>query len=380
MSAIATGYLKVETFAENKGEVLANVMIRIYKIEAQEIVFEDFFMTKQDGATQLIPLYAPSKAMTMTLNQESPPYEQYYIEANFKGYQTYKLSGIQIFADEISNIRIKMETFDGDKEICEYDLEHHQRFLNPIPSINLMAWNSKKKVKFPEQITLYLEGKDSKSITISFLEYLENCACSELFPTWPKKVLEINVILLMTRMLGYLNDKKNVVSTNYGIHYIPNQVLFQSVLNVVDEMYGYVLCTSEVSQNTFINLDYNWDPWMLLNPQYSMTSNFEKLQTYLKTPIKIQKLFEKKNIKTTFNEKNLTKQKTKKEVVELQKQLRKISTHYKNIPICGLSSQYDDETRNVILAFQRMLGIQDNTIKTAYLIQKVYEELEEEHR
>ena len=81
---------------------MENALIRVYKLNQGEIVYENFFVTNEDGKTVNIPLYAPDIILSLEEENDIRPYETYNVELRLKGYEIEEIQNVQIFADETS--------------------------------------------------------------------------------------------------------------------------------------------------------------------------------------------------------------------------------------------------------------------------------------
>ena len=105
---IATGYLQVQLFTAEQALPIKGGTIRVFKSEENEVVFEDYFMSDEEGKTAWIALYAPSKEMSLDEANRERPYETYNVIVRLDGYDSEERIGVQIFADENAELPIAM--------------------------------------------------------------------------------------------------------------------------------------------------------------------------------------------------------------------------------------------------------------------------------
>lgn len=271
-------------------EVLSNVMIRIYKFDHSELVFEDFFMTNTNGITLQIPLYAPAREFSLKKGSKFS-YESYQLELRCKGYQTKIIQGIQIFADEHSNIIVSMKKADDRNENIVQETQILQHTLDSdtrLPKVVLLK-QAKKKMIIPEFITVHLgkaEDLNAKNQKLTFIEFLKNSACCELYPTWPHEVLKANIILLTTMIINNLQQYKEDIYdvTLDEIRYEPQRNLYPTISNMVEDIYGFVAYSTNAHPYYQI-----WDPWMLLTMQQSTCDAYTILKYFTQIPIALEK-------------------------------------------------------------------------------------------
>ncbi len=107
---------------------VGNAIVRVYKDLNNEIVFEDYLITDDEGKTEVLQLEAPARSLSLNENNRTRPYEIYSVEIMLAGYQTQIIQGVQIFADELSVLPISMVPTDGTAPASdEVDLipDHH---------------------------------------------------------------------------------------------------------------------------------------------------------------------------------------------------------------------------------------------------------------
>lgn len=104
------------------------------------------------------------------------------------------------------------------------------------------------QVVIPAAITVHLGAPDepAENVTVSFLDYIKNVASSEIYPTWPESALRANIYAITSvalnrvftewyRSRGYNFDITN--DTRYDQAFVPNRGIYDSVSNLVDELF-----------------------------------------------------------------------------------------------------------------------------------------------
>ncbi len=101
----------------------------------------------------------------------------------------------------------------------------------------------------PTTIIVHLGNPDeaSEEITISFIDYIKNVACSELYPSWPDAALRSNILAITSFSLnriyneyypskGYSFDITSL--PNYDQTYVKGRDLFDNIIKIVDEIFN----------------------------------------------------------------------------------------------------------------------------------------------
>lgn len=110
----------------------------------------------------------------------------------------------------------------------------------------------------PNEITIHLGAPDeaARNITVPFIDYINNVASSELYPTWPDNSLRANIYAIisfaMNRLYnewypskGYNFDITN--SPQYDQTFIPDREIYERMSNIVEETFNdYVVKQNQV--------------------------------------------------------------------------------------------------------------------------------------
>lgn len=121
--SIATGYIEVHVTDMNNRPI-ADAMVRVYKKENENFIFETLTKTNIDGKTITIILSAPSIAYSYEESQQVCPYETYNVEIKKDGYDIEDRIGVQIFANCKSILPITMVS-------CLSQVpQHHVNYIN----------------------------------------------------------------------------------------------------------------------------------------------------------------------------------------------------------------------------------------------------------
>lgn len=101
----------------------------------------------------------------------------------------------------------------------------------------------------PTEVIVHLGNPDenTRNIKVSFINYIKNVACSEIYPTWPESSLRANIIAIITFTLnrmynewypskGYSFDITS--SSRYDQSFQEGRTLFESITQIVDEIFN----------------------------------------------------------------------------------------------------------------------------------------------
>ena len=232
----------------------------------------------------------------------------------------------------------------------------------------------------PEYITVHLGTPDqpARNVTVPFLEYIQNVASSELFPTWPENALRANIYAQVSfalnriytewyRSRGYDFDITN--STAYDQAFVDGRDIFENVANLVNEQFdrylarpGYiqplfaaycdgrrVQCDGLSQWGTVPLAEQGLSPYEILTRFYGNELDIRTApvlplqQSYPGTPLQIG---------TVSNA-----------VQTIQTRLNRISNNYPAIPkIYPVNGVYDIDTQNAVRAFQSIFNLSPDGI------------------
>ena len=83
-----------------------------------EIVYENFYISDEEGKTPSIPLYAPDIALSLDEESDVRPYETYSVEMRASGFEVMEIQNVQVFAEESSYLPVhpiptRRQVFEG---------------------------------------------------------------------------------------------------------------------------------------------------------------------------------------------------------------------------------------------------------------------------
>ena len=378
---------------------MKNALIRVYKLNQGEIVYENFFVTNEDGKTVNIPLYAPDIILSLEEENDIRPYETYNVELRLKGYEIEEIQNVQIFADETSYLPMhpapsRRQVFPG--RTVSVITDHHLltnyggNNQGQTPANN---GRIRGEVIIPTYITVHLGRPDSnaENITVPFLYYLKNVASSEIYPTWPVEALKANIwaqtSLALNRIYtewypsqGYDFDITN--STAFDQAFVKDRNIFDSISEIVNETFNEYIQKSNYQEPYYA--EYcdgkiascpgmkQWGTLSLANQGYSA---LEILRYYYGNDIRIRESNNIQDAQASYPG-ILRIGSSGQEVFEMQEFLNAIAVNYPIIPVIfPVNGVFEENTEAAVRAFQRQFNLNVDGVvgkATWYKISYIY--------
>lgn len=227
----------------------------------------------------------------------------------------------------------------------------------------------------PATITVHLGTPDSAAanVTLPFIDYIQNVASSELFPTWPENALRANIYAQISfalnriytewyRSRGYDFDITN--STAYDQAFFDGRDIFQNIANIVNDIFNQYLARPGFIQPLFASYcdgrrvqcdglsqwgtvdlaEQGMTPYQILTSFYGDNLDIRTApvrpatESYPGAPLRLG---------------NATP-----DVEIIQSRLNRISNNYPAIPkIYPVNGIFDQTTENSVKEFQRIFGL-----------------------
>lgn len=391
--------MQIEVSIADEAYALENALIRVYKLNQGEIVYENFFVTNEDGKTVNIPLYAPDIILSLEEENDIRPYETYNVELRLKGYEIEEIQNVQIFADETSYLPMhpapsRRQVFPG--RTVSVITDHHLltnyggNNQGQTPANN---GRIRGEVIIPTYITVHLGRPDSnaENITVPFLYYLKNVASSEIYPTWPVEALKANIwaqtSLALNRIYtewypsqGYDFDITN--STAFDQAFVKDRNIFDSISEIVNETFNEYIQKSNYQEPYYA--EYcdgkiascpgmkQWGTLSLANQGYSA---LEILRYYYGNDIRIRESNNIQDVQASYPG-ILRIGSSGQEVFEMQEFLNAIAVNYPIIPVIfPVNGVFKENTEAAVRAFQRQFNLNVDGVvgkATWYKISYIY--------
>lgn len=391
--------MQIEVSIADEAYALENALIRVYKLNQGEIVYENFFVTNKDGKTANIPLYAPDIILSLEEENDIRPYETYNVELRLKGYEIEEIQNVQIFAGETSYLPMhpapsRRQVFPG--RTVSVITDHHLltnyggNNQGQTPANN---GRIRGEVIIPTYITVHLGRPDSnaENVTVPFLYYLKNVASSEIYPTWPIEALKANIwaqtSLALNRIYtewypskGYDFDITN--STAFDQAFVKDRNIFDSISEIVNETFNEYIQKSNYQEPYYA--EYcdgkiascpgmkQWGTLSLANQGYSA---LEILRYYYGNDIRIRESNNIQDAQASYPG-ILRIGSSGQEVFEMQEFLNAIAVNYPVIPVIfPVNGIFEESTEAAVRAFQRQFNLNVDGVvgkATWYKISYIY--------
>lgn len=227
----------------------------------------------------------------------------------------------------------------------------------------------------PTSIRVHLGPPDSpaKTVTISFVDYIKNIACSSLHPTWCEAALRANIIAQISFTLNRIQTQyyKN---RGYDFHvtsvpefdqtYQPMQTIFQNISLLVDELFNTCIrckgfmqpLLARFSDKTEINCNGLSRPG-----SQSLASNgsdyWDILTHYFGDHIELFNETHTLDVHSFAPNTLLQEGSTGTNVFAVQSMLNQIALVYPCIPSVQETGLFDETTVNAVQHFQEIVHI-----------------------
>lgn len=245
----------------------------------------------------------------------------------------------------------------------------------------------------PETITVHLGKPDqaAPNVTVPFLEYIQNVASSELYPTWPENALRANIYAEITfalnriytewyRSRGYDFDITN--STAYDQAFVNNRDIFSNIADIVNELFDQYLARPGFIQPLFssycdgrrVQCD-GLSQWGTVDLAEQGLTPYEILTYYYGDNLDIRTAPIRPLVRS-YPGYPLKLGDVEVSVEIIQQRLNRISNNYPAIPkIYPVNGVFDIGTENAVKEFQRIFNLTPDGIvgpATWYQITSVY--------
>ena len=245
----------------------------------------------------------------------------------------------------------------------------------------------------PQQITVHLGSPSSnaENVTVSFSDYVENVASSEIYPTWDESALRANILAIVSfalnrvytefyRSRGY--DFDITSSTAFDQYFVKGRSFFENISELVDELFNDYLrrpgfvepLAAKFCNGTTVTCEglSQWGSQNLAQQGYSsnqiLRSYYGDIETVRNAPIR--------GYTTSYPGTPLRMGSTGPNVVVVQTSLNRISQNYPAIPkIPVVDGIYGSRTESAVRKFQEVFNLTPDGIVgpgTWYALVRLY--------
>lgn len=361
-------------------------------------------MTDSSGQTESIELNAPPEEWSLDQENDRQPYSEYTLDISAPGFETVRISGTEILANTKAIQNVKMRPSDqGREEENVFVIPAHTLYGDYPPKIaeeeikpvNETGEIVLSKVVVPEYIVVHDGSPRDSTATnyyVKYKDYIKNVASSEIYATWPENTIRANVLAIMSFTLNrvytewYRNkgyDFTITSSTAFDHKWIPERNIFESISQVVDELFADYLSRPNVRQPILTqycdgkkvscpNWMTQWGSKSLGDQGYSA---IEILRYYYGDDMYINTAQEISGIPSSWPGYTLEIGSSGQKVRQMQEQLNVIAGAYPVIPKVTVDGIYGPATEASVRKFQQVFNLPvTGTVdyRTWYKISEIY--------
>lgn len=360
------------------------------------------YTTDESGMTQIITLPAPAELYS-TQYSEQQPYAEYTIRASAEGYEDVEVAGTEILPDVLAIQEIHMPAAAASEDFVRIVIGPHTLFgtfppkiaeeeIKPTTETGEIVLS---RVVIPEYVIVH-DGvptdTSAQNYWVRYKDYIKNVASSEIYATWTDAAIRANVLAIMSFVLNrvytewYRNkgyDFTITTSTAFDQKWIYGRNIFQTISDVVDEMYGNYLSRPNVKQPILTqycdgrrvscpNWMTQWGAQELGERGYS---TIEILRYYYGDSIYINTAVEISGVPSSWPGYELSEGARGQKVQQMQEQLNVIAGAYPALPRIAADGIYGPATRAAVEKFQSVFGLPATgkvNYQTWYKISEIY--------
>ena len=395
------GRLRIHVDSALTRSPVENARIRIFDTGQPEKALEEIG-TDTNGNSETVELPAPPIEYSMEPS-ENQPYSEYTFQIQADGFESLSISGAELFSGSLALQDVRLSPLKASGDFQNYTIPAHTLFGNYPPKIaeaeikpiNASGEIVLSRVVVPEYIVVH-DGSPRDSTAqdyyIRYSDYIKNVASSEIYATWPRAAIVANVLAIMSFTLNrvytewYRNKGYSFTitsSTAFDHKWIPNRNIFESISEVVDEVFASYLSRPNVRQPILTqycdgqrvscpNWLSQWGSKYLGDQNYTPV---EILRYYYGDDMYINSAEEISGIPASWPGETLDIGSRGQKVEQLQEQLNAISNNYPLIPKIRVDGIYGEETQRAVEIFQDIFGLPETgevDYRTWYKVQEIY--------
>lgn len=397
------GRLKVSITNEITSYPITNAKVSISYTGVPDSIFEEL-ETDSSGQTEEIELPAPPIEYSLDIDNNNMPYAEYTLQIDAPGYESISIAGAEVLpvVTALQNVSMSpVVTNESAEEIFVIPAHTLYGTYPPkIPEAEVKPVNETgeivlSRVVVPEYIVVH-DGSPrdttAKDYYVKYKDYIKNVASSEIYATWPVNTIRANVLAIMSFTLNrvytewYRNrgfDFTITSSTAFDHKWIPERNIFDTISEVVDELFADYLSRPNVRQPI---LTQYCDGRQVTCPNWMTQWGSKDLGEQGYTPIEILRYFYGDDmyintaeaisgIPSSWPGYTLENGAAGQKVLQLQEQLNVISGAYPLIPKIAEDGIYGPATANAVKVFQSVFGLPQTgkvDYRTWFKISEIY--------
>ena len=358
--------------------------------------------TNESGMTDEIELEAPDISYSISPG-EAQPYAEYTVDVTAPGYEPAEVSSNEILPDATAILDVRMTPLSENQNFTRIVIPPHTLYGNyppkiAEPEIVQSAETGEivlNRVVIPEYVIVH-DGVPSddtaQNYWVRYRDYVKNVASCEIYATWTDAAIRANILAIMSFTLNrvftefYRNqgyDFTITSSTAFDHKFVYGRNIFDSISQIVDEMYGSYLARPGIKQPiltqycdgervTCPNWMSQWGSQDLGKRGYSTS---EILRYYYGDSLYIANAEEVSGVPSSYPGYDLETGSYGESVLTIQEQLNTISDSYPAIPKVSEDGIYGNSTANAVRIFQSIFNLPQTGVvdyRTWYRISEIY--------
>ena len=398
-----TGNLNVIVTGTDSYSPLSSATIEIANTGEPNRILESI-TTDQNGQTGYIELSAPPREYSMEPT-DNQPYSEYNVKISAPGYQEGLVSGVQIFSGENGLQSIVLQPSEqtpdyvynpiviGGHTLWEY---YPPKIAEPeIKPLSESGEIVLSRVVVPETIVVHDGVPGDSTATdyyVTYIDYIKNVACCEIYSTWPESTIEANILAIMSFTLNrvytewYRNKGYNFTitsSTAYDHKWIYGKTIYENISQIADRLYNRYLARPTVKQPILTqycdgkrvscpNWMTQWGSKALGDDGFSA---IDIIHYYYGSDMYVNEAEIVSGIPSSYPGYDLTIGSSGEPVITIQEQLNRIAQNYPAIPTVTVDGIYGSATAESVRAFQSIFNLPVSGIvdfPTWYKISQIY--------
>lgn len=395
------GKLQIQVITIIGNRPVENAAVRVYVSgDPEQTLYE--LTTNNSGLTDELELEAPDIAYS-TSPSEPQPYAEYTVDVTAEGYEPAEVASTELLPDATAFLVVRMTPLEENEAFTRIVIPPHTLFGNYPPKIaepevvNLPDSGEivLRSVVIPEYIVVH-DGvptdTTAQNYWVRYRDYIKNVASSEIYATWTDAAIRANVLAIMSFTLNrvftefYRNrgyDFTITSSTAFDHKFIYGRNIFESISDIVDEMFGSYLARPGIKQPiltqycdgqrvTCPNWMSQWGSQDLGKRGYSTS---EILRYYYGDTLYIATAEEVSGVPSSFPGYDLEIGSFGESVLTIQEQLNTISDSYPAIPKVSEDGIYGANTAAAVRTFQEIFRLPETGVvdyRTWYRISEIY--------
>lgn len=400
--AVDTGTLQVRVTSDIGFEPIEDASIQISYTGDPDSIIEEI-STDRNGLTELVTLDTPPLEYSMEPGRNQP-YSEYTIQIIAQNYAPLTISGAELMSGVTSIQPASLSPLiTGEDTYNVYVIGPHTLYGDyppKIPESEIKPLEESgeivlSRVVIPEYIVVHdgaVSDSTAQNYYVKYKDYIKNVASCEIYSTWKRSTIEANVLAIMSFTLNrvytewYRNrgyDFTITSSTAYDHKWIPGKNTFDTINEVVDEIFSSYLSRPNVSQPiltqycdgkrvTCSGWMTQWGSKDLGDQGYAP---IDILRYYYGDDMYINVADEISGVPASWPGRDLSIGSSGDKVRQMQAQINRIAQAYPSIPTISVDGRFGEGTARAVRQFQSVFGLPATGVvdyPTWYKISEIY--------